>query len=106
MGRLVQSLGEYRGMLSERPLKEAPALAHQLEATIVAYRAENGRLRGLDPREISAFAEPVSLDIDQAELHVVDMRSQDPTYYDAERTRLSQRYERIRARFTEEATSW
>ena len=106
MGRLVQSLGEYRGMLSERPLKEAPALAHQLEATIVAYRAENGRLRGLDPREIPAFAERVSLDIDQAELHVADMRSQDPTYYDAERTRLSQRYERIRARFTEEATSW
>jgi hypothetical protein len=106
MGRLVQALGEYRGMLSERPLKEAPALAHQLEATIVAYRAENGRLRGLDPREIPAFADPIKLDIDKSEVHVADMRSQDPTYYDAERARLSQRYERIRARFTEEATSW
>ncbi|TFG62080.1 MAG: hypothetical protein E4H28_08115, partial [Gemmatimonadales bacterium] len=42
MGRLVQSLGEYRGMLSEKPLNEAPALAHQLEATVMAYRAENG----------------------------------------------------------------
>jgi hypothetical protein len=106
MGQLVRSLGEYRGMLSERPLKEAPALAHQLEATIVAYRAENGRLRGLDPREIPAFAESIVLDIDKTEVYVADMRSQDPTYYDAERARLSQRYERIRARFTEEATSW
>ncbi len=106
MGRMVQSLGEYRGMLSEKPLKEAPALAHQLEATVVAYRAENGRLRGLDPREISAFAEPVKLELDLASVHAADMRVQDPTYYDAERTRITERYERVRARFTEEATSW
>jgi hypothetical protein len=106
MGRMVQALGEYRGMLSEKPLKEGPALAHQLEATVVAYRAENGRLRGLDPREISAFAEPVSLDIDDSATLRPDMRVQDPTYYDAERERLTERYERVRARFTEEATSW
>lgn len=106
MGRLVQSLGEYRGMLSEKPLNEAPALAHQLEATVVAYRAENGRLRGLDPREISAFADPVKLQLDLAAVHAADMRVQDPGYYDAERTRVTERYERVRARFTEEATSW
>lgn len=106
MGRLVQALGEYRGMLSEKPLKEAPALAHQLEATVVAYRAENGRLRGLDPREIPAFADPVKLELDLAAVGVVDMRVQDPTYYDAERQRVMERYERVRARFTEEATSW
>ena len=106
MGRMVQALGEYRGMLSEKPLKEGPALAHQLEATVVAYRAENGRLRGLDTREIPAFAEQVSLDIDDAATLTPDMRVQDPTYYDAERERLTERYERVRARFTEEATSW
>ncbi|MDH3296951.1 MAG: hypothetical protein OEM23_00570 [Gemmatimonadota bacterium] len=106
MGQMVQSLGEYRGMLSEKPLKEGPALAHQLEATVVAYRAENGRLRGLDPREISAFAEPVKLDIEVAAKHAADMRVQDPSYYEAERDRLTERYERVRARFTEEATSW
>lgn len=106
MGRMVQSLGEYRGMLSEKPLKEAPALAHQLEATVMAYRAENGRLRGLDPREISAFAEPVKLKLDLAAVHATEMHVQDPTYYDAERARITERYERVRARFTEEATSW
>lgn len=106
MGRAVQSIGEYRGMLTERPLKEAPALAHQLEATVVAYRAENGRLRGLDTREIPAFSEPVKLELDVDASHSADMRVQDPGYYDAERKRLSERFEKVRARFTEEATSW
>jgi len=106
MGRAVQSIGEYRGMLTERPLKEAPALAHQLEATVVAYRAENGRLRGLDTREIQAFAEPVKLKLDVDASHTADMRVQDPGYYDAERKRLSERFEKVRAKFTEEATSW
>lgn len=106
MGRMVQALGEYRGMLSEKPLKEAPALAHQLKATVVAYRAENGRLRGLDPREIPAFADPVMLELDLTAVTEVDMRVQGPTYYDAERQRVVERYERVRARFTEEATSW
>ncbi|MGD8497130.1 MAG: hypothetical protein PVF05_13225 [Gemmatimonadales bacterium] len=106
MGRAVQSIGEYRGMLTERPLKEAPALAHQLEATVVAYRAENGRLRGLDTREIPAFSEPVKLELDVDASHTADMRVQDPGYYDSERKRLAERFEKVRARFTEEATSW
>ena len=106
MGRAVQSIGEYRGMLTERPLKAAPAVAHQLEATVVAYRAENGRLRGLDTREIAAFSSPVDLELDVDARHTADMRVQDPGYYDAERKRLAERYEKVRARFTEEATSW
>ena len=106
MGRAVQAIGEYRGMLTERPLKEAPALAHQLEATVVAYRAENGRLRGLDTREISAFSEKVKLDLAVDATHAADMRVQDPGYYDAERKRLAERFENVRAKFTEEATSW
>lgn len=106
MGRAVQSIGEYRGMLTERPLKEAPALAHQLEATVVAYRAENGRLRGLDPREIPAFSEPVKLELAVEARHAADMRVQDPAYYDQERQRIAERFEHVRAKFTEEATSW
>lgn len=106
MGRAVQTIGEYRGMLTERPLNEAPALAHQLEATVVAYRAENGRLRGIDPREVPAFSEPVALELAVDATHVVDMRVQDPGYYDAERTRVQERFEKVRAKFTEEATSW
>lgn len=106
MGRLVQAIGEYRGMLTERPLKEAPALGHQLEATVVAYRAENGRLRGLDPREIPAFQEPVDLGLAVDTRHAADMRVQAPDYYGAERQRLAERFEKVRAKFTEEATSW
>jgi hypothetical protein len=106
MGRAVQTIGEYRGMLTERPLNEAPALAHQLEATVVAYRAENGRLRGIDPREVPAFSEPVRLDLAVDATHVVDMRVQDPGYYDGERKRIHERFEAVRAKFTEEATSW
>lgn len=106
MGRAVQAIGEYRGMLTERPLKAAPAVAHQLEATVVAYRAENGRLRGLDTREITAFSDPVNLQLDVDARHAADMRVQDPGYYDEERKRLAERYEKVRAKFTEEATSW
>lgn len=106
MGRAVQAIGEYRGMLTERPLKSAPAVAHQLEATVVAYRAENGRLRGLDTREIKAFSDRVELQLDVDARHTADMRVQDPGYYDSERKRLAERYEKVRARFTEEATSW
>ena len=106
MGRAVQAIGEYRGMLTERPLNEAPALAHQLEATVVAYRAENGRLRGIDPREVPAFSEPIRLELAVDATHVVDMRVQDPGYYDGERKRVQERFEKVRAKFTEEATSW
>ena len=59
MGEAVRTIRELGSLLSEKPLREAPALASQLEATIVAYRAENGRLRGVDPREIQAFSDPV-----------------------------------------------
>jgi len=106
MGRAVQAIGEYRGMLTERPLREAAALGHQLDATIVAYRAENGRLRGIDPREIPAFQEPVRLELSIDAKHAADMRVQDPGYYDTERKRLQERFEKVRGRFTEEATSW
>jgi hypothetical protein len=106
MGRLVKSIGEYQGMLTERPLKSAPALGHQLEATVVAYRAENGRLRGLDPREIPAFQESVDLGLKVDSRHAADMRVQAPDYYAAERLRLAERFEKVRAKFTEEATSW
>lgn len=106
MGRMVQAIGEYRGMLAEKPLKEAPALGHQLEATVVAYRAENGRLRGLDPREIPAFQEPVSLELPIDATERPDMRVQTVDYYESERKRVAERYEHVRTRFTEEATSW
>jgi hypothetical protein len=104
-GQLVRRIGELKNLLTEKPLKEAPAMAHQLEATIVAYRAENGRLRGLDPREIPAFAEPVrlSLEVDEQAPH---LQMRDAAGYEEDRRELVERFEGIRGRFTREATTW
>jgi hypothetical protein len=104
-GQLVRRIGELKNLLTEKPLKEAPAMAHQLEATIVAYRAENGRLRGLDPREIPAFAEPVRLElvVDEQAPH---LQMRDAAGYEDDRRELVKRFEEIRGRFTREATTW
>jgi len=104
-GRLVRLIGELKSLLHETPLKEAPALAHQLEATVVAYRAENGRLRGLDPREIPAFAEPVKLQL-EVEKQAAPLLMREPDEYEGDRRALVERFEEVRARFTREATTW
>ncbi len=102
----MRTIRDLASLLSERPLREAPALASQLEATIVAYRAENGRLRGLDTREIKAFSEPVELQLVVEEQDMRDLLMRDPEDYEAERRDLHENFEKIRARFTEEATAW
>ncbi|MDT8436899.1 MAG: hypothetical protein RRA92_09100 [Gemmatimonadota bacterium] len=104
-GRLVRLIGELKALLAERPLKEAPALAHQLEATVVAYRAENGRRRGLDTRDIPAFADPVRLELTVGEPPAAALL-RDPAEYEEERRGLVARFEEIRNRFTREATTW
>ncbi|MDP2471800.1 MAG: hypothetical protein Q8W46_13105 [Candidatus Palauibacterales bacterium] len=106
MGEAVRTIRNLAGLLSETPLREAPALASQLEATVVAYRAENGRLRGLDTREIQAFAEPVELKLVVEERDMRDLLMRDPDDYESERRDLQERFEKIRTRFTEEATAW
>jgi len=104
-GQLVRRIGELKSLLTEKPLKEAPALAHQLEATIVAYRAENGRLRGLDTREIPAFAEPVRLEL-EVDAQAPHLQMRDADGYEEDRRELVNRFEEIRGRFTREATTW
>jgi hypothetical protein len=106
MGDAVRTIRELSSLLSEAPLREAPALASQLEATIVAYRAENGRLRGLDARDIKAFADPVRLELEVDERDTRALLMRDPEDYEAERRDLQDRFEKTRARFTEEATAW
>jgi hypothetical protein len=106
MGEAVRTIRELAGLLSEKPLREAPALASQLEATVVAYRAENGRLRGLDTREIGAFAEPVDLQLVVQDRDMRDLLMRDPEDYETERRDLQESFEKTRARFTEEATAW
>ncbi len=106
MGDAVRTIRELASLLSETPLREAPALASQLEATVVAYRAENGRLRGLDAREIKAFAAPVELELVVEERDTRNLLMRDPEDYEAERRDLQDSFEKTRARFTEEATAW
>ena len=106
MGEAVRAIRDLTSLLSETPLREGPALASQLEATVVAYRAENGRLRGLDTRDIQAFAEPVDLGLEVDEQVTRELLMRDPEDYEAERTGLMENFERIRTRFTEEATAW
>lgn len=106
MGEAVRTIRELTSLLSEKPLREAPALSSQLEATIVAYRAENGRLRGLDASEIAAFREPVELGLVVEEQDTRSLMMRDPEDYEAQRRGLQDRFEKIRVRFTEEATVW
>lgn len=106
MGDAVRTIRELASLLSEKPLREAPALASQLEATVVAYRAENGRLRGLDTREIGAFAEPVDLQLVVEDRDMRELLMRDPEDYEAERRDLQESFEKTRARFTQEATAW
>jgi len=106
MGDAVRTVRELTSLLSEAPLREAPALASQLEATVVAYRAENGRLRSLDTREIKAFVEPVELRLAVEERDMRDLLMRDPEDYETERRDLQESFEKTRARFTEEATAW
>lgn len=106
MGLVVRYIRELRSLLSEQPLRGAPALVHQLEATVVAYRAENGRVRGLDPREIQAFGEPVVLRLELGDSNRRDLVMKHPDEYEAERERLRERFEETRSNFTGEATAW
>ena len=106
LSRLVRNIRDLQGLMTERPLKQWQGLVHQLEGTIVAYRAENGRLRGIDSRAIPAFADPVELDLGLGEDEERDLLMRDPEEYETERRALTDRFETIRARFTEEATAW
>jgi hypothetical protein len=106
LSRLVRNIRELQGLMTEKPLKQWQGLVHQLEGTIVAYRAENGRLRGIDSRAIPAFADPVELDLGLGEDEERDLLMRDPEEYETERRALTDRFETIRARFTEEATAW
>jgi hypothetical protein len=106
MGDAVSTIRGLTSLLSETPLREAPALASQLEATIVAYRAENGRLRSLDTREIPAYAEPVELQLVVEARDTRDLLMRDPENYETERRDLQENFEKIRVRFTQEATAW
>ena len=93
-------------MMTERPLKQWPALVHQLEGVVAAYRAENGRARGLDARLIPAFADEVDLHLEPDETETRELLMRNPDDYGRERDQLQERFDAVRMKFTEEATAW
>ncbi len=106
LAETVEQIRELRSLLSEKPLKKLSALTHQLEAVVALYRAENGRARGLDTREIPAFQGDVDLELEVDEEATRALLMRDPDEYEEERRKLYERYEEVRTRFTREATAW
>jgi len=121
IGNAETTAGDVAAFLSElanriRGLKSVTAAAgseeqrsvvRELESIVALYRAENGRARGMDPGSIGAFRKPIELGL-VIEPHedgaMQPLRS--PSEYDDERRDLQDRFQAVRARFNEEATSW
>lgn len=82
------------------------SVAHQLEAVITLYRVENGRVQGVEPRSLPAFAGPPGLDLNPPESGM-GLVTRSPADYEEERAALARRFEEVRVRFNEEsAASW
>ncbi len=106
LAEVVEQIRDLRSLLSEKPLKTLPGVIHQLEAVVALYRAENGRTRGIDSREIPAFQDKVKLDLEADQDAVRSLLMRDPDEYEEERRKLMEHYEEVRTRFTREATAW
>jgi hypothetical protein len=111
MAELLKDVRRLKSGLLSRDGSEWQSAIPQLEAVIALYRAENGRARGIDPRQIGAFQSPISLSLDFGDGHVngngkgsgLSLRT--PEEYEKERAILQQRFEQLRVRFNEEARS-
>jgi hypothetical protein len=78
---------------------------HQLESIFATYRAENGRARSIDPHTIVAFRTPMRFDLDDVASLNGSMTVREPADYERERAALAQRFDDLRTRFNEEASS-
>jgi hypothetical protein len=103
---LAQVGKEIRGLKAHTlggPASERRSVIHHLESVLAAYRAENGRVRGRDPRTIMAFRTPMRLDVQPVPTEAPTLRT--PEDYEAERSELAGRFKELRGRFTEEAAA-
>ena len=103
LAELVRRIRILRSFLSSKPLDSWRSVAHHLEAVVALYRAENGRARGLDPRTIPAFRQPVDLALEVDSEYGRDLITRDPLEYEKEREALKERFETVRRRFVQEA---
>jgi preprotein translocase subunit SecG len=89
--------GRINHLLESHPLRESQAKQDRLQSVIVQFRGENARLRGLDPANVVAFAQPSrilfpELDEDE-ELRrptELDRLLQDLSHVEAEFARVAQ----------------
>jgi hypothetical protein len=78
---------------------------HQLESIFATYRAENGRARKIDPHTIAAFRTPMRFEPGEIASLNGSLTVREPADYERERAALAQRFDDLRARFNEEASS-
>ncbi|MGH9379457.1 MAG: hypothetical protein ACRD2Z_02405 [Thermoanaerobaculia bacterium] len=105
LAELMRDVQRLRTTLSGGDAHDLKPLVHQLEAVVALYRAENGRARGLDPGEITAFRKPISLGFVPADLKVGHRSTRTQHLvreYGNERSAVQERFEVVRARFSEE----
>ena len=93
-----------KSLMNLNPMGEWPHVVHQLESVLTLYRAENGRARGLDSRNIPAFDVPPELNITPPSLNG-ELTTRTPEDYEVERSELSARFSQVRVRFNEESTA-
>lgn len=105
LAEAVRGLRELRGHVASRPLAEWRSVRSQLESVVALYRSENGRVRGIDPATIPAFRSSSALDVELEEEDRAAANIRDPEAYEQERQRLTERFERVRERFTQEVMS-
>lgn len=105
---LAQAGKEIRGLKTQTlggPADERRSVVHHLESVFAAYRAENGRIRGLDPRFVPAFQRPMKLRVEAAPAGESEVTLRTPEDYEWERAELAERFKELRRRFTEEAAA-
>ncbi len=103
LAELVRRIRVLKSTLASRPLDSWRGVAHQLDAVVALYRAENGRVRGTDPRTIPAFRQSVDLGLEIDPTYGSDLLARDPLEYEREREDLKRRFENVRKRFVQEA---
>jgi len=93
MSSAATEAGRINHLLESHPLRDWQAKQDRLQSVIVQFRGENARVRGLDPANVIAFAQPSRIvfpEVDENE----DLRR--PTELD----RLLQDLSQVEAEFT------
>ncbi|MDX1392955.1 MAG: hypothetical protein R3195_01135 [Gemmatimonadota bacterium] len=107
MSELAKHIRGLKSVSAVGGAEEQRGVVRELESVIALYRAENGRARGLDPRSIRAFRDPVDLGIEiqpHDDETLKPLRS--PVQYEDERRELQDRFQTVRGRFNNEAIAW